>query len=463
MKLQLLGINHKTAPVEIRERLAIPEWRLEEATRKLLEHPGVEECIVFSTCNRVEFAACSETGTDLRGFIREYLLTEASHIHQHLYERHDDDVVRHIFRVAASLDSMIVGEPQILGQVKHSYTVGKAVGSIQSNLELLLSRAFSVAKRVRSETAIGSSAVSVASVAVELAKKIFGNLQGHKVYVVGAGKMSELAARHLRSHGAGAIFVSNRTHERALQMAKNVSGSAIHFDQLYETADQADIVITSTGAPHPIFRREHGQLFMQRRKNRPMFFIDIAVPRDVHPEMGQVDGVFVYNIDDLQQVVNAHVSDRGREARRAEMVIEEEVGRFRQRIQSLDAVPTIVALQDRIEQIRQAELERIRSKLGVLNAEQQATIENLTRSIVNKILHPPISALKNASGSDRLAATADTLRNLFGIQDEDLRRNGASSTSAEASKSTAKGDAGERRSDRPGEAAAALPKSAVRD
>ena len=459
MKLQLLGVNHKTAPVEIRERLAIPEWRLEEATRRLLEHPAVDECIVFSTCNRVEFAVTSENGADLHGFVRDYLLMDTDPIRGHIYERYDDDVVRHIFRVAASLDSMVIGEPQILGQVKHSYTIGKAVGSIQSSLDLLLSRAFSVAKRVRSETAIGSSSVSVASVAVELAKKIFGNLQGHKVYVVGAGKMSELAARHLRSHGAGAIFVSNRTHERALQMAESVGGSAILFDRLYETADQADIVISSTGAPHAIFRREHGELFMHRRKNRPMFFIDIAVPRDVDPEMGQVDGIFVYDIDDLQQVVDSHVSDRGREAQRAEMLVEDEVRHFRQRLQSLDAVPTIVALQTRIEQIRQGEVDRLRGKLGALTLEQQAAIENLTRSIVNKILHSPISALKSASGSDQLTAISEALRSLFSIHDEGSRRNGASSSSAPPRDAAKAVDLDKSDS----EAAVAVRKSAVRD
>jgi glutamyl-tRNA reductase len=426
MKLQLVGVNHRTAPVEVRERLAIPEWRLEEATRKLQQHPGVAECVVFSTCNRVEFAVCSEVEADLHSFIHEYLLTDISRIREHLYEYSGDDVVRHVFRVAASLDSMIVGEPQILGQVKHSYTVGKAVGSVHSNLDALLSRALSVAKRVRTETAIGSSAVSVASVAVELAKKIFGSLQGRNVYVVGAGKMSELAARHLRSHGAETIFVSNRTHERAQEMAAQVGGSAIHFDRLYETADQADIVITSTGAPHAIFRREHGELFMHRRKNRPMFFIDIAVPRDVAPEVSHVDGIFVYDIDDLQQVVEANVSDRGREARHAEMLIEEEVARFRHRMQTLDAVPTIVALQERVEQIRQSEIERLRSKLGVLTSDQQSAIETLTRSIVNKILHKPISALKDVSGSDQLTTTAELLRSLFGIENTAVRRNGAS-------------------------------------
>jgi glutamyl-tRNA reductase len=380
----------------------------------------------------VEFAVCSEAGADLHGFIREYLLTDVSQIREHLYEYGGDDVVRHVFRVAASLDSMIVGEPQILGQVKHSYTVGKAVGSVHANLDALLSRALSVAKRVRTETAIGSSAVSVASVAVELAKKIFGSLQGRNVYVVGAGKMSELAARHLRSHGAETIFVSNRTHERAQKMADQVGGSAIHFDRLYETTDQADIVITSTGAPHAIFRREHGELFMHRRKNRPMFFIDIAVPRDVAPEMSHVDGIFVYDIDDLQQVVEANVSDRGREAQRAEMLIEEEVARFRHRMQSLDAVPTIVALQERVEQIRHAEIERLRSKLGVLTADQQSAVETLTRSIVSKILHRPISALKDVSGSDQLTTTAELLRSLFGIDDPAVRRNGTAPAAKES-------------------------------
>ena len=416
MRLQLLGVNHKTAPVEVRERLAIPEWKLEEVTRKLHAHPAVRECVVFSTCNRVELAVCSDNGADLHAFLREYLLADDSQFRPYLYEYWEDDVVRHVFRVAASLDSMIVGEPQVLGQVKHSYAIAKAVDSINANLEALLSRSFAVAKRVRTETAIGNSAVSVASVAVELAKKIFGNLQGRSVYLVGAGKMSELAARHLHSHGAGAILVTNRTHERAQQMAEKIGGSAIRFDRLYETADHADIVITSTGAPHAIFRREHGELFMHRRKNRPMFFIDIAVPRDVAPEMGEVDGVFTYNIDDLQQIVESNVSDRGREAQRAEALIEEEVERFRRRMQTLDAVPTILALQQRMEQIRQDEIERLRAKLGPLTPEQQSTIENLTRSIVNKILHPPISALKNASGSEELTTTSEILRGLFGLE-----------------------------------------------
>src|SRR5438445_13899937 len=246
---------------------------------------------------------------------------------------------------------MVVGEPQILGQVKEAYATARAVGAVHSQLDLLLTRAFAVAKRVRTETAVGSSAVSVASVAVELAKKIFGSLQGRHVYLVGAGKMSELAARHLMAHGSASIFVANRTHERAAQLAGKFNDKLILFEKLYETCDRADIVITSTGAPHAIFRREHGELFLSRRKNRPMFFIDIAVPRDVATEMNDLDGILVYYIDDLQQSVSPHVDESWLESVRAEAIITSEVERFEARLSTLDVVPTIVSLQDHLETI----------------------------------------------------------------------------------------------------------------
>ena len=285
--------------------------------------------LILSTCNRVEVLAQTKNGAvDLRGFLRDYFHLNPADYEPHLYEYRESEAVRHLFRVASSLDSMVVGEPQILGQVKEAYATARAVGAVHSQLDLLLTRAFAVAKRVRTETAVGSSAVSVASVAVELAKKIFGSLQGKHVYLVGAGKMSELAARHLIAHGAESIFVANRTYDRAQQLAAKFDGQAILFEQLYETCDRADIVITSTGAPHAIFRREHGELFLARRKNRPMFFIDIAVPRDVDPEMNKLDGIFVYDIDDLQQAVSSHVADRKKEAERAEAIITGEVERF---------------------------------------------------------------------------------------------------------------------------------------
>jgi glutamyl-tRNA reductase len=316
---------------------------------------------------------------------------------------------------------MIVGEAQILGQVKEAYATARAVGAIHSQLDLLLTRAFAVAKRVRTETAVGSSAVSVASVAVELAKKIFGSLNGKNVYLVGAGKMSELAARHLLAHGAASIFVANRTYDRAIRLAQKFDGQAIEYSRLYDTCDKGDIVITSTGAPHAIFRREHGELFMSRRKNRPMFFIDIAVPRDVDPAMNKVDGIFVYDIDDLQQAVTSHVADRKKEAERAADIIESEVLRFQARLQTLDVVPTIVSLQDHLETIRQAEIDRVRGRLGPLSPEQELAIDTLTHGIVNKIMHTPISTLKTAARESEATTVVELVRRLFNLQEKDKK------------------------------------------
>jgi glutamyl-tRNA reductase len=431
MKFQLIGVNHKSAPIEVRERLAIPESRLPEALRRLADHPGVDEGMILSTCNRVEVLAQTKNGSvDLRGFLRDYFHLDPAEYEAHLYEHHEGEAIRHLFRVSSSLDSMVVGEPQILGQVKEAYATARAVGAVHSQLDLLLTRAFAVAKRVRTETAVGSSAVSVASVAVELAKKIFGSLQGKHVYLVGAGKMSELAARHLLAHGAEAIFVANRTHERAQQLAAKFDGHAILFEQLYETCDRADIVITSTGAPHAIFRREHGELFLARRKNRPMFFIDIAVPRDVDPGMNKLDGIFVYDIDDLQQAVSSHVDDRRKEAERAEAIVTAEVERFEIRLQTLDVVPTIVSLQDHLETIRQAEIDRVRGRLGSLSPEQELAVEALTRGIVSKIMHTPISALKTAVREPEATTVIDLVRRLFNLQEKerDQQRAAKSST-----------------------------------
>ena len=419
MTFQLIGVNHKSAPVDVRERLAIPDSRLAEALKRLAQHPGVEEGVILSTCNRVELLAHTRNGkADLRQFICTYFEVDPQQFEPHLYEYRERAAIRHLFRVASSLDSMVVGEPQILGQVKDAYATARAVGTIHSHLELLLTRAFAVAKRVRTETSVGSSAVSVASVAVELAKKIFGSLKDKHVYLVGAGKMSELAARHLQAQGAASIFVANRTYERATQLAAKFSGEAIHFEDLYDTCDRADIVITSTGSPHAIFRREHGEKFLARRKNRPMFFIDIAVPRDVDPDMDKLEGIFVYDIDDLQQSVSAHATGRKKEAERAEVIIESEVGRFLDRLQTLDVVPTIVSLQDHLETIRQTEIERVRGRLGLLSPEQELAMEALTRGIVNKVMHTPIRTLKTAARDPDVTTVVDVVRQLFNLQDK---------------------------------------------
>jgi glutamyl-tRNA reductase len=425
MNFQLIGVNHNTAPVEVRERLAIPESRLAETLKLFCNHPGVDEGLILSTCNRVELLAQTKNGSaDLRSFVHEHFHLQASELAPHLYEYRERDAIRHLFRVTSSLDSMVVGEPQILGQVKEAYATARAVGAVHSQLDLLLTRAFAVAKRVRTETSVGSSAVSVASVAVELAKKIFGTLQGKNVYLVGAGKMSELAARHLLAHGAGSIFVANRTYDRAIRLAQKFDGQAIEFSRLYDTCDRGDIVITSTGSPVSIFRREHGELFMSRRKNRPMFFIDIAVPRDVDASMNKVDGIFVYDIDDLQQAVASHVADRRKEAELAEQIISNEVERFHARLQTLDVVPTIVSLQDHLETIRQAEIDRVRGRLGPLSPEQELAIETLTRGIVNKIMHTPISTLKTAAREAEATTVVDLVRRLFNLQEKKATKSG---------------------------------------
>ena len=428
MTFQLIGVNHKSAPVEVRERLAIPESHLPDALKRFTQHPGVDEGMILSTCNRVELLARTRNGgADLRGFLGEYFQMDRAIIDPHLYEYKEKDAVRHLFRVTSSLDSMVVGEAQILGQVKEAYATARAIGSVNSQLDQLLTRAFAVAKRVRTETAVGSSAVSVASVAVELAKKIFGSLNGKHVYLVGAGKMTELAARHLLAHGAASIFVANRTYDRAIRLAQKFNGQAIEFSRLYETCDRADIVITSTGAPHAIFRSEHAEQFLSRRKNRPMFFIDIAVPRDVDPEVNKVDGIFVYDIDDLQQAVASHVADRKKEAEKADDIIDSEVERFQARLQTLDVVPTIVSLQDHLETIRQAEIDRVRGRLGQLSPEQELAVETLTRGIVNKIMHTPVTTLKSAAREAEATTVVDVVRRLFNLQEKKAAKSGGDS------------------------------------
>jgi glutamyl-tRNA reductase len=422
--LVLVGVNHTTAPIEVRERLAIPIGRLADAVRTLTQQPGIHEALILSTCNRVEFLtfqshpngdAQESAVPNLLRFLHEYFAVPAATVEPHLYEYREREAVRHLFRVASSLDSMVVGEPQILGQVKQSYTVAREAGAVSTALEPLFQRAFSVAKRVRSETQIGSSSVSIASVAVDLARKIFGSLSGKTVLLVGAGKMSELAARHLIQQGATTILVSNRTAERAAliagQIAELISTQSanqpvptacttevVPFDQLHAQAGRADIVITSTGSDHHIFDRAHGRAFLERRRHRPMFFIDIAVPRDVDPRMNEVEGCFVYDIDDLQQVAAAHLADRSRESAAAERIVSGEVERYHQRLQSLDAVPAIQALQQDAEMLRQAELARTTAKLAAtaapLTPAQQSAVDTLTRSLTAKLLHQQIVELR---------------------------------------------------------------------
>jgi glutamyl-tRNA reductase len=419
MNIQLIGVNHRTAPVEVRERFAVPEKSLPEALQSLVNHPGISEGLIVSTCNRVEVLAGLQNGScDLREFLCKYFQVDRQEFDSYSYEFREKEAIRHLFRVTSSLDSMVVGEPQILGQVKEAYAVARAIGAVHSELDSLLTRSFAVAKKVRNETAIATSAVSIASVAVDLAKKIFGDLKGKSVYLVGAGKMCELAARHLLANGAASIFVANRTYDRAVNLAAKFNGQALKFEDLYTTVDKADIIITSTGAPHTVFRKEHGEQFISRRRGRPMFFIDIAVPRDVDPTLNDIDGIFVYDIDDLQQVVATHVADRKREAVHAEEIVAFEVERFHEKLQQHDVVPTILSLQEYLENIRQAEIDRHRSKFGEITPQQEAAIDALTKAMINKIMHTPIVALKTAAKSPEAETVVHLIRRMFNLPEK---------------------------------------------
>jgi glutamyl-tRNA reductase len=420
MNFGLVGLSHKTAPVEIRERLAIPEAALPQALEALRLHDGIREGLILSTCNRVEVFARgrpdSNLADSLPAFLAAYHGLPLEELNRYLYRYEQREAIRHLFRVTASLDSMVVGEPQILGQVKNAYALARAAGTASGLVEEVMMRAFSVAKKVRSETGVAQSAVSISYAAVELARKIFGSLEGKHLLLIGAGKMSELASRHLLRSGAASLMIVNRSLERAQELAQEFGGQAVPFERLFDCLARADIVISSTGAPHFILKKEDGPGIMHRRRQHPMFFIDIAVPRDIDPALNEVDNIFVYDIDDLQQVVQANLAERQREAERGEQIIEHEVDRFLARARGLEVVPTIVSLQERLEDIRKGEIERVRGKLGALSPDQEQAIEALTRAMINKFLHEPITQLKSAAQQPESRHYIDIIRRVFNLK-----------------------------------------------
>jgi glutamyl-tRNA reductase len=419
MNLTLLGINHRTAPVEVREKMNIPADQLVEAVADLVHREGIREVMILSTCNRVEVTTSAEDEVDAESIIRTFL---SDHHHCKLepfahffYRMRQQDVVKHLFRVASSLDSMILGEPQILGQIKQAYATARTAGAMNSTLNDVVNQALSVAKRVRRETALGSAAVSVSYAAVELAKKIFGGLKDKTIFVVGAGKMSELAAKHLLGSGASKILVSNRTFERAAELAAAFHGTAVPFENLFEHLSQADIVISSTGSPQTIINKHQVEKLLSARKNRPIFFVDIAVPRDIDPAVNELDNVFLYDIDDLGHVVEANKKQREREAVWAEEIIQAEVQKTLKRLASRDVVPTIVALEERLNHIRASEMERYQARLAGMTPEQRQAVDALTRGMMNKILHGPITELKSGAGEPENVALVRLIHKMFGL------------------------------------------------
>jgi glutamyl-tRNA reductase len=417
MNIVLIGMNHKTAPLEIRERLAFSCGEGLDPLREILKGPQVMEALYLATCNRVEVLAntleVSEAVDSVKGFILSQGNLAPGEMEKCLYVHCGSDAVRHLFRVASSLDSMVMGEPQILGQVKDAYrqcVASKASGVI---LNRLLHQAFRVAKRVRTETAIAQNAVSVSFAAVELAKKILGHLQGRTILLIGAGEMSELAARHLIRHGAERIIVANRTYARAVRLAEEFHGFPVDFEHLEEKLQEVDIVISSTGAAGYVITREMIQAALRRRKNRLLFLIDIAVPRDIDPAAGGVDNVYLHNIDDLQAVVDENIRGRLGEAEKAERIIDDEVVKFSEWLNTLEVVPTIVSLREKAEAIMKDELEKTLAGMRHLADGEKKNIEILASSIVKKILHDPITGLKEESQNGSAIPFVAVMRRLF--------------------------------------------------
>lgn len=414
MKLLLTGLNHRTAPVEVRERIAFDDGMLPEALDKLKRRPGVREGMILSTCNRVEVSVTAEDGAEVESAVESFLAdarsVDRAWVTPYLYKFDGSEAIRHLFRVASSLDSMVVGEPQILGQLKSAYAVAKEHGSISGFLDLVMTRAFNVAKRVRSETEIGESAVSVSYAAVELAREIFGSLQGKRVLIVGAGKMAESAVRHLRRAGVSEILVTNRTLSRAEVLAEECGGRVIPYDSFYEVLPTIDIVLASSGAPNYILTRDQMRAAVAKRRNQFTFLIDIAVPRNIDPKVLELEGVFLYDIDDLGKVVNENLKGRIQVANAAEDIIREEVDRMMTRLKTREVAPMIVNFQEKLEWLRKSEIERIRGKLGALTPQQEEAIDALTRGLINKIAHGPISELRKSSEDPEML---ETIRRLF--------------------------------------------------
>ncbi len=414
MQLAIVGVSHKTAPVEIRERLAFSSDVLRAALTALRGRQNVREVMILSTCNRVEVVAESPDDRLIRDFLCEFHQIHPDSVSKHLYSFKNADAIRHVFRVAASLDSMMIGEPQILGQVKEAYRIAADAGTVGMHLSSLMNRAFAVAKKVRNETGISQSAVSVSFAAVELARKIFGDLTGKTVMIIGASKMGELAAKHLRRNGVSSVLVTNRTFERAVELAKVFEGAAVPFEHFPDHMDRADIVISSTGAPHFIIGRTLAEQVIHRRKNKPMFFIDIAVPRDIDPQVNELDNAFLYDIDDLQQVIDANLKERLKEASRAEEIVDSEVQAFCQKMQSREVVPAIVQLRDALEKLRRDDIERNRRHFKDLSPE--AAADMITRSLINKILHTPTEYLKQMAHDPNGPDVADLIKKLFNVK-----------------------------------------------
>ena len=420
-RILLVGVNHTTAPLEIREKMALTSG-YDEPLQRLSTIPGCREYYLLSTCNRVELLLIAEPGPQLEEELINFLFggqVSPEKCRDYIYIYHDEKAVRHLFMVATSLDSMIIGEAQILGQLKAAYRHASAKHCTGPLLNRLLHKSFSVAKRVRSETGIGSSAVSISYAAVQLAKKIFGSLRDKKVLLVGAGEMAELAAEHLVGQGVDEVVVANRTLSRAVDLAKRFNGLAVSLEELVPQLERVDIMISSTGATGIILRKDQVKPVMRLRRNKPLFLIDIAVPRDLDPGLNDLENVFVYDIDDLTSVVELNKSEREKEAVKAVRIVDEEVLKFQRWYKGMAVTPTIAALHKKADDICRLELEKTLPRLGGLSEKEQQSIEKMAAAIISKMLYDPLLFLKQDSCKQDSNVRADMLRTIFGLRDND--------------------------------------------
>jgi glutamyl-tRNA reductase len=417
-----IGMNHETAPVELRECLAKDPSTPDLALASMREQSCIKEGLFISTCNRVEALFTTERIEEAESSVISVLSrlgqVPATNFSPHLFTHRGREAVRHVFRVASSLDSMVVGEPQILGQIKAAYARAAREKTTGVVLNRLMHKAFRTAKRVRTETGISDAAVSVSYAAVELAKKIFYDLKGKRVLLIGAGEMAELAARNLLSQGVSSVMVANRTFERAVQQAEAFQGKPVGFDEIGSQLLEVDIVISSTASPGYVITHDQVKRCFRKRRNSPLFFIDIAVPRDVEPQVNDLENAYVYDVDDLKGVVKVNMAQRAEEALKAERIVEEEVIKFEKWLHTLAVVPTIVSLQEKAEFIRQAEIRKTLSIMGTLSPRQMEGLETLTMSIVEKILNDPIVFLKRKSERPHADAYLDAARRLFNLDQE---------------------------------------------
>ncbi|HUH07694.1 MAG TPA: glutamyl-tRNA reductase [Egibacteraceae bacterium] len=421
MRLFAIGLSHRTAPVELRECVDFARGGVDAALSALAARGVGVEAVVLATCNRAEIYAVGDddgTADAVQRFFSEYHGVAAARLADHLFVRRGADVARHLFRVSAGLDSLVVGEPQILGQVKTAYSTASDLGCTGALINRLFHSAFNVGKRVRTETGLGEGAVSISYAAIALARKIFGKLEGRQVLILGAGEMAKLTAIHMQAQQVAGITMVSRTLATAEQLASQLGARALPWTELHHALAAADIVVTATGSTEPVLTRAGVEAIMRPRRDRPLFLIDIALPRDVEPAVGDLDQVFLYNIDDLQAIVHENLARRSAELARAEAIVEEEVSRFMGWVQSREIIPTVVALRQRFEAIRRSELERLEPKLAGLPPEARARLEEITHLIVEKLLLAPTEQLKAVSDEAMVVAYAEALNRLFSLAAE---------------------------------------------